>query len=121
MEQWKAQHRALNRAEKHGKALQMAARRQRQKRAFRSNATGSASAFLASTASLRGGGGGAPDHEGVTLRDADRVLVHQVVELAGDEPEVEVGHALDHAVRPDLLQRRHDGGHIGAGGQEALQ
>jgi hypothetical protein len=44
----------------------------------------------------------------------DGVLVHQLIELAGDGPEVEVSQLLALAVPPDLLQGRHDGGDVSA-------
>jgi hypothetical protein len=56
----------------------------------------------------------AADDEAVPLRDAYGVLVDQLVELAGDGPEVEVSQALALAVTPDLLQGRDDGADVGA-------
>ena len=62
-----------------------------------------------------------PDDQGVALGDADGVLVDQVVEPGGDGAEVESRQALAQAVRPNLLQRRHDGHHVRAGRQEPLR
>lgn len=61
-----------------------------------------------------------PDDEGVALRDADGVLEDKLVELGGDGAEVEVLQAAAQAVRPDLLQRRHNGPNVGPQVQEAL-
>ena len=44
-----------------------------------------------------------PDNQRVALRNANRVLVHQVIELGGNGPEVEVSKAATHAVLPDFL------------------
>mmetsp|Transcript_11303 Transcript_11303/g.31615 ORF Transcript_11303/g.31615 Transcript_11303/m.31615 type:complete len:380 (-) Transcript_11303:441-1580(-) len=59
------------------------------------------------------------DHERVPLRDADRVLVHELVEFAGHGPEIEVTQALAHRVCPDFLQRGHDRLDVRAGREES--
>jgi len=73
----------------------------------------------------RGGGGtrggDAPDDQSKALGDADGILVHQLIEFGGDQAEVKVGHALPHAVGPDLLQGGHDGSGVRPGCQETLQ
>ena len=62
-----------------------------------------------------------PDNKRVALRNADGVLVHQVIELAGHTPEVEVLHTLAHTVLPNLLQGWGYWGHISARCQKALK
>ena len=62
-----------------------------------------------------------PDDQGVALRNADGVLVDEVVELGGHTPEIKVCQRLPQGVRPDLLQGGHDGGDVCARCQEALQ
>ena len=44
-----------------------------------------------------------PDNQRVALRNADWVLIHQVIEFGGNSPEVEVSKAATHAVLPDFL------------------
>ena len=63
----------------------------------------------------------APDDERIALGNPDGVLVHQVVELAGDCAEVEGCHGLPQAVGPDLLQGRYNGGDVRAWSQETLR
>jgi hypothetical protein len=46
----------------------------------------------------------------------DGVLVHELVELAGDSPEVEVSQLLALAVTPNLFKRRHNRGDVRACG-----
>ena len=61
-----------------------------------------------------------PDDKGVPLWDADRVLVHEIIELGCNASEIEIFQAASHAVLPDLLQSWGYGGGIGAWCQKAL-
>mmetsp|Transcript_5332 Transcript_5332/g.23780 ORF Transcript_5332/g.23780 Transcript_5332/m.23780 type:complete len:222 (-) Transcript_5332:1210-1875(-) len=55
------------------------------------------------------------DDEREPLRDADRVLVHQLVERGGDGAKVEARQRRRPRILPDGLQRRDDGPDVGAG------
>ena len=46
-----------------------------------------------------------PDNQGISLRNPNWILIHQVIELGRDSSEVEVSQTATHAVLPDLLQR----------------
>jgi len=54
------------------------------------------------------------DDQGVAFRDADGVLIHQLVEARGDGAEVEGCQALAFGVGPNVLQGGHDGADVGA-------
>ena len=53
-----------------------------------------------------------PDHKWIALWYSDRVLVHQVIELGGYSPEVEVSKTATHTILPNLLKCWGDWGHI---------
>lgn len=44
-----------------------------------------------------------PDDQRVALRNANWVLVYQVIELGGNGSEIEISKATAHAVLPDFL------------------
>lgn len=64
---------------------------------------------------------GEPDDQCVAFWYPNRVLIHQLVEFAGHQAEIEISHALHHAVSPNLFQGWDYGCCVSSRGEETLQ